>query len=60
MTLTKKQTELLIDMVNASIEMAMKSGIPIGKEYYEDIDIIKQKLYEEFVRKEEVEHDLDC
>lgn len=60
MTLTKKQTELLIDMVNASIEMAMKSGIPIGKEYYEDIDIIKQKLYEEFVRKEEVEHDSNC
>ena len=32
-------------MVNASIEMALKSGIPIGKEYYEDIEIIKKELY---------------
>ena len=47
MTLTKKQAELLINIVNASVEMSMKSGIPIGREYYEDIDIIKDKLYQE-------------
>jgi hypothetical protein len=34
-------------MVNASIEMSSKSGIPIGKEYIKDIDEIKKKLYEE-------------
>lgn len=50
MKLTRNQVELLINMVNASIEMAMKSGIPIGKEYYEDIDTIKQKLYEELCK----------
>ena len=48
MTLTKKQAELLINMLNASICRAQESGIPIGKEYYEDIDAIKDKLYEEF------------
>ena len=31
-------------MVNASITNALNSGIPIGKEYYEDIDEIKDKL----------------
>jgi hypothetical protein len=34
-------------MFNASINHAMKSGIPIGREYYEDINIIKDKLYDE-------------
>lgn len=48
MTLTKDQCDLLINMVNASIQRARDSGIPIGVEYYEDIDIIKEKLYEEY------------
>ena len=47
MILTRKQCELLINVFNASITTAMNSGIPIGKEYYQDIDIIKEKLYEE-------------
>ena len=45
--LTRKQIELLIKMVNASITMAANSGIPIGEEYYDDIDKIKKTLYEE-------------
>ena len=47
MILTKSQCELLINMMNASIQMAKNSGIPIGKEYYDDIDEIKDKLYKE-------------
>lgn len=47
MELTRNQCQLLINIVNASITAAMNSGIPIGKEYYQDIDIIKEKLYEE-------------
>jgi len=47
MELTNKQLELLINMVNACINMATNSGIPIGQEYYEDIDKIKEVLYEE-------------
>jgi hypothetical protein len=47
MDLTVNQCELLLSMFNASINHAMKSGIPIGREYYEDIDIIKDKLYDE-------------
>ena len=47
MELTREQCILLINMVNASIEMSSKSGIPIGKEYIENIDEIKKKLYEE-------------
>ena len=39
-------------MVNASIEMALKSGIPISEEYYEDIDIIKEELYTELAKIE--------
>lgn len=50
--LTRKQIELLIDMVNASIKIAMMSGIPIGEEYYKEIDTIKQALYEELRWKE--------
>lgn len=54
MTLTKKQYALLLDMVNASIERAASSGIPIGREYYDDIDEIKDKLYQELtIAKEE-------
>lgn len=44
MNLTVEQYTLLYDMFNASIRHAMDSGIPIGKEYYEDIDIIKDNL----------------
>ena len=54
MTLTKKQCILLFNMVNQSIERAMSSGIPIGQEYYNDIDEIKEKLYQEItIAKEE-------
>ena len=63
MTLTKDQCDLLINMVNASIQRARDSGIPIGVEYYEDIDIIREKLYEEYResnrRGEEVNRDFD-
>ena len=45
MVLTKTQCELLIKMFNASIVMSMQSGIPIGREYWEDIEAIKEKLY---------------
>lgn len=34
-------------MFNASITRAVQSGPPIGKEYYADIDAIKDKLYAE-------------
>ena len=47
MTLTKKQCELLISMFHASIGRAQESGIPISSEYYEDIDTISDKLYQE-------------
>ena len=63
MTLTKDQCDLLINMVNASIQRARDSGIPIGVEYYEDIEIIREKLYEEYResnrRGEEVNRDFD-
>lgn len=45
--LTYKQADLLLNMVNACITRAVQSGIPIGKEYYTDIDEIKKKLYDE-------------
>ena len=44
MTLTREQYILLNNMVNASIERASSSGIPIGQEYYSDIDEIKKKI----------------
>lgn len=44
MDLTAAQYTLLYDMFNASIRHALDSGIPIGKEYYEDIDIIRDNL----------------
>ena len=47
MTLTYKQCELLINIVNAGITRAVQSGIPIGQEYYKDIDTIKNELYTE-------------
>lgn len=58
MTLTKNQYELLINIFNAGITRAVESGIPIGKEYYNDIDIIKEKLYQELskVNRREVKY----
>ena len=47
MELTIKQCNLLLDMFNASITRAVQSSLPIGKEYYADIDAIKDKLYAE-------------
>lgn len=48
--LTEKQIELLRTMVNASIRRAMESGIPIGEEFYKDIDNIKKWLENERCR----------
>ena len=54
MKLTIKQCELLINIFNAGIVRATESGIPIGKEYYYDIEEIKDKLYQELtIAKEE-------
>lgn len=58
MILTSKQSDLLIKMFNGSISMAMQSGIPIGQEFYEDIDIIRNKLEKEYnnaIKREMVE-----
>ena len=45
MDLTAEQYTLLYDAFNASIRHAMDSGIPIGKEYYKDIDAIRDNLF---------------
>lgn len=50
MTLTKSECNLLINIVNAGIMRAVESGIPIGEEYWKDIDNIKNKLYEELTK----------
>lgn len=50
MKLTARECELLINVFNAGITRAVESGIPIGKEYWKDIDSIKNKLYEELVK----------
>ena len=50
MELTAKQCDLLIDMFNASIANASRSGIPIGKEYYNDLDKIREELYKKKVK----------
>ena len=47
MILTTSQCNLLISMFNGSIANAMNSGVPIGREYYKDIDAIREKLYTE-------------
>lgn len=47
MTLTKNQCDLLLGMVTASIERATQSGIPIHREYYDDIETIKREIYQE-------------
>ena len=56
MKLTIKQCELLINIFNAGIVRATESGILIGKEYYKDIDEIKEKLYKELydAQREEI------
>ena len=46
MTLTPAQYRLLLEAFNASIKRAAESGIPIGKEYYNDIEEIKKQLYQ--------------
>lgn len=51
MTLTKDECILLISTFNASIEHAMKSGFPIGEDYYNLIDSIKKKLYDELLKE---------
>lgn len=58
MILTREQCNLLMQMVNASISMAVRSGIPIGKEYYENIEIIKEEINKESMEayRREVEH----
>ena len=53
--LTRKQCILLLDIFNAGVINAVKTGIPIGKEYYNDIDEIKEKLYQEIRLKIEKE-----
>lgn len=50
LNLTYKECELLISIFNAGIKRAMESGIPIGKEHYQNIDIIKGKLYQELAK----------
>ena len=50
MKLTKSECNLLINIVNAGITRAVESGIPIGEEYWKDIDSIKNKLYKELAK----------
>lgn len=45
--LTVKQIELLQSMVKASITRAMESGIPVGEEFHNAIDSIKEWLENE-------------
>lgn len=48
--LTVNQIELLQSMVNASIQRAMESGIPVAEEFYNAIDNIKEWLENERCR----------
>jgi hypothetical protein len=48
--LTVNQIELLQSMVNASIQRAAESGIPVAKEFYNAIDNIKEWLENERCR----------
>ena len=51
---------MLLNVFNAGIANAIKPGFPIGKEYYNDIDEIKEKLHQEIVTvKEEVDLEFD-
>lgn len=47
MTLTSSQARLLLSIFSAGIARASQSGIPIGQEYYDDIDAIRDKIYNE-------------
>lgn len=49
MTLTKKQCELLLNMVNGSLTMLYHSGIPIAVDTGRDIDIIKAEITKELM-----------
>ena len=58
MELTLKQSDLLMRMINGSVNMAASSGIPIDNEYSKEIEEIKKKIKEEItkeLRKEEKE-----
>ena len=45
MTLTISECKLLLSIFSAGVTRACQSGIPIGQEYYDDIDSIRDKLY---------------
>lgn len=47
MILTVSQCKLLLSIFSAGVTRASQSGIPIGQEYYDDIDNIREKLYRE-------------
>ncbi len=51
MELTLQQSHLLMNMINASINMSVNSGIPIDNKYSKEIEEIKKKLKEEIVEK---------
>ena len=58
MELTLEQSDLLIRMINASVNMSANSGIPIDNKYSKEIEEIKKKIKEEItkeLRKEEKE-----
>ena len=50
MNLTKKQCELLLNMVNGSLTMLYHSGIPIAANTSTDIDIIKAEITKELLK----------
>lgn len=50
MTLTKRQCELLLNMVNGSLTMLYHSGIPIATDTSKDIDIIKAEITKELIK----------
>lgn len=47
MILTSSQARLLLGIFSAGVARASQSGIPIGQEYYDDIDAIRDKIYTE-------------
>ena len=47
-------------MVNASLSAAFRSGIPIHKDYYDDIEIIKHELYQEMQEAVKRENEEVC
>ena len=47
MTLTSSQARLLLSIFSAVIARASQSGTPIGQEYYDDIEAIRDKIYNE-------------